>query len=194
MKMEKRLLTVQVSFRKRGEIYLENEKFEYKKDDVIIIPKNFSHTIISYQGKKSFWEYIYLKPSKIFEKFYNAESRSVIKLIREIEDRPFLKSQKEAQVLIAELNLVMDQYRKKEYEYKNSIDGLLLALLMEIAKINHTDYEKPEFERKTITKNVEALSVALDYIEKNFEKDLRISDVSRAAYVSETYLRKLLKI
>lgn len=86
---------------------------------------------------------IYLfKTVEDFEKFYNAESRSVIKLIREIEDRPFLKSQKEAQVLIAELNLVMDQYRKKEYEYKNSIDGLLLALLMEIAKINHTDYER----------------------------------------------------
>lgn len=174
-----------------GEIYLDDEKFEYKKDDIVIIPKNFSHAIISHPGKKSFWEYIYLKPSNIFGKFYNVESRSVVKLIEEIEERSFLKSQKDAQVLIAELNLVMDQYRRKEYEYKHSIDGLLLALLMEIARINHTDQEKPEFERKTISKKLEVLSTALDYIEKNFAKDLRISDISRAAYVSETYLRKL---
>lgn len=174
-----------------GEIYFEHEKFEYKKDDVLIIPRNFSHTIISHSGEKSFWEYIYLKPSVLLEKVYNAETRKKMKLLEEIEYRPFLKSKKDAGVLITELDLIMDQYRRKEYEYKISIDGLLLALLLEIARINHKDHEKPEFEKKTNPEKVEVLGVALDYIEENFAKDLRISDISQAAYVSETYLRKL---
>lgn len=174
-----------------GEIYLDNRRFQYEKDDVIVIPRNFPHAIINYPGEKSFWEYIYLKPSILFEKICNAESRKKMKLLEEVEHRPFLKSKKDAQMLISELDLIMDQYRRKEYEYKTSVDGLLLALLLEIARINYKDYEKPEFERKTNPKKVEVLSAALDYIEENFAKDLRIFDIAQAAYVSETYLRRL---
>ena len=174
-----------------GIVYIDNEKFEYKKDDVLVVPKNFSHAIYCCPGEKSFWESIYLKPSAIFERFPGMEPRKKEKLLEEIEYRPFFKTKKEAQVLVSELDLIMDQYRMKEYEYKNCTNGLLAALLIEISKINHKDLEIPEFERKISPKKVETLSVALDYIEENFAKDLRISDIAQASYVSETYLRRL---
>ena len=174
-----------------GDVYIDHERFEYQKDDIIVIPRNFSHTIISYPGEKSLWECIYLNPSLFWENCNNVEARKKTKLLEEIEYRPFMKSKKDAEILITELNLIMNQLRVKEYEYKNCIEGLLLALFIEIARINHKDKAKPEFEKKFSPKKVETLSVALDYIEENFAKDLRISEISQAAYVSETYLRRL---
>lgn len=174
-----------------GEIYIDNERFEYKKDDIIVIPKNFSHAIINHPGEKSFWECIYLKPSAFLEKIHHVELRKRTKLLEEVEHCPFLKSTKDAEMLKMELDLIMNQYRVKEYEYRTCIDGLLLALLIEIARINLKDNAKPEFEKKVSPKKVETISVALDYIEENFAKDLRISDIAQAAYVSETCLRRL---
>lgn len=174
-----------------GEIYFDNVRFDYKKDDVIVIPKNFSHTICSYPGEKCFWEYIYLKPSVILDRFYEMEARKKEKLLEEMEQRPFLKTKKEARMLVSELDLVMEQCRTREYEWRNCINGLLIALLIEIAKLNHRDHIKPEFEKKVSPKKVETLSAALEYIEENFAQDLRISDIAQAAYVSETYLRRL---
>ena len=174
-----------------GDVYIDHERFEYQKDDVIVIPRNFSHTIISHPGEKSLWECIYLNPSLFWENCNNVEARKKTKLLEEIEYRPFMKSKKDAEILITELNLIMNQLRVKEYEYKNCIEGLLLALFIEIARINHKDQAKPEFEKKISPKKVETLSAALDYIEENFAKDLRISEISQAAYVSETYLRRL---
>lgn len=174
-----------------GFVCIDDKRVTYQKDDVLVIPKNFSHAIYSCPEEKSFWEYIYIKPSAVFEWFQEIDVRKKEKLLEEIEYRPFLKSKKEVQTLVTELDLIMDQYRLKEYEYKNCTNGLLTALLVEISRINHLDLEKPEYEKKVSPKKVETLSWALDYIEENFAKDLRISDIAQASYVSETYLRKI---
>lgn len=174
-----------------GEVIIDDNKFTYKQDDVIVIPRNFSHAIIANPGEKSFWEYIYVNPNIFLEKIYKTENRKREWLIEEVEARAFIKSKEHVPALFAEINLIMEQCRRREYEFRKSISGLIFTLFIEIARINHKEWQKPEFDKELNPQKVEILGTALEYIEENFAKDLRITDVARAAFVSETCLRRL---
>lgn len=185
------LMEIGICRRGTGKIIIDKKRYLYNRDDVIVIPRNFSHTIVSDPGEKSFWEFIYVKPAAFLEKVYKNQVRNRERFIEEIENRPFVKKKGEAPNISTEINLIMDQFRVKEYEYQNCIKGLVFALLMEIIKINHKDYDKPEFNKKVTLKKEDTLGKALEYIEENYAKNLHISDIAQAAFVSETYLRRL---
>lgn len=174
-----------------GEIILDKKRYPYKKGDVTVVPKNFPHATVNKRGEKSFWEYIYIRPSVFLEKIYKGEVRKRKKVTEELEYRPFIKGQIEVPGLAAEINLIMDQLRMQEYEYRSCVKGLLFALIMEIVKINHLDNEKPKFGQKSSPQKEEIIGKALEFIEENYTKDLRISDIAQASFVSETYLRRL---
>ena len=174
-----------------GKILINDEEHSYKQDDVIVIPRNYAHAIIVNPGEKSFWEYIYVKPAGFFEKMEQTDARKKALLEEAIESRAFIKRKEDASTLYSEINLIMDQYRRREYEYKNSVGGLVFAMLIEIARINRKMCQKPEFERQLSFHEVEAFGNALEFIEANFAKDLRTIDIAKAVFVSESYLRKL---
>lgn len=174
----------------KGEVNLDGKWYPYKSGDIMVIPQNYPHTINSH-GEKSFWEYIYIKPSAFFEKAYKEDLRKKKRSIEGVEERPFFKKRENVPDLEAEINLLMNQARIQAHGYKECMKGLLFALLMEIIKINHIDCDKPEMKERQSPQKVKALALAFEYIEENFSKELRISDIANAAFVSETYLRRL---
>ena len=174
-----------------GEMVLDKKRYPYKEGDVTVVPKNFPHAIVNKPGEKSYWEYLYIRPSVFLEKIYKGEVRKRKKITEELEYRPFIKGQNEVPALASEINLIMDQLRMQEYEYRSCVKGLLFALIMEIVKINHLYNEKPEFSHKYSPQKEEIIGKALEFIEENYRKDLRISDIAQASFVSETYLRRL---
>lgn len=174
-----------------GEIILDKKRYPYKKGDVLVLPKNYRHAIISEKNEKSFWEYIYINSSGFLEKMCMNETRKKERFAKAAEQRAFVKSREDVPGLAAEIDLIMNQFRVREYEYQNCIKGLLYALLMEIIKINHQDSEKPEYDEKPGLEKVKIIEAAMEFIEENYRKDLRISDIAEATFVSETYLRRL---
>ena len=174
-----------------GEVVLDKKRYPYKKGAVMVVPQNYPHEIYSTHGEESFWESIYIKPSVFLEKVYKKDARKSNRYAQEAESRPFLKEREEILPLVTEINLVMDQVRVQAYGYRECIKGLLFALLMEIIKINHMDKEKPEYGEKYSPQKEKKLAKALEYMEANYRKNLRVLDIAQAAYVSETYLRRL---
>ena len=174
-----------------GNVILDKKSYPFKEGDVLVVPRNYPHNIINTPGEKAFWESIYIKPSVFLAEVYREESRKCKKYIEEAEQRPFVKSRTEVPNLSEEINLLMNQLRVKDYQYHNCIRGLLFAMLMEIIKINHRDYEDPESKTVYSQRRVKTLGKALEFIEENYWKDLRISEIAQAAFVSETCLRRL---
>lgn len=174
-----------------GDVILDKKRYPYKKGSVLVIPQNYPHAVYSTPEEKSFWEYIYIKPSAFLDKIYKKDARKRNRYAEEIENRPFLKEREEILPFVTEVNLIMDQIRVQAYGYRDCIRGLVYALLMEIIKINHLDKEKPEYGEKYRPQKEKKLAKALEYMEENYQKDLRINDIAQAAYVSETYLRRL---
>lgn len=192
-----------------GEIVFDQKRYPYRKGDVTVIPQNYPHRVHSLGGEKSFWEYIYIKPAVFLEKVCKGEMRKRNRYREEAEYRPFIKRREDGACLTAEIDLIMDQFRVRDYGYRDCVKGLVFALLMEIVKLNHIDNEKPEFDtqrqrgkvgeffepghldRLEFKEKYNNLSLAMKYIEENYERELRIQDIAQAAFVSETYLRRL---
>ena len=174
-----------------GEVIIDEKRYTYKKDDMIVIPRNFPHLIAADPEEKSFWEYIYVKPNTLVENIYQADKRKKDWFMENVEPRAFLKSKEDEPELFAEINLIMDQCRRRGYQFRKSVNGLLFVLFIEIIRINQKECEKPEYSKELNAQKVEILGAALEYIEVNFAKDLRTGDIARSLYVSETCLRRL---
>ena len=102
-----------------GEIRIDQKYFSYQEGTVIVVPRNCSHAVMPNFEEESVWEYLYIKPVDFFEKAYPLEVRKRDQIVEETEERPLVKSKEDARFLAAELNLIMDQYRIREYGYKN---------------------------------------------------------------------------
>lgn len=174
-----------------GTILFKHRKCAYSEGTVIVVPENYPHNIINVCKEKSFWEFIYLNPTEFLNEYY--EKREVEKFIAKI-NRNYLKMQKDElkiTLFVRELECLMDQIRIQDYGYKNCIKGLILTLLMEIVKINCSEMNEQEYKEVTNFDKFSKLKTALSYVENNYSKEIRVSDIAQAAYVSESYLRKI---
>lgn len=174
-----------------GTVMLKNKKCTYSEGTVIIVPANYPHNIISTSKEKCFWEFIYLNPIEFLSEYY--EKREVERFITKI-NRTHLKMQKDelkATLFVRELECLMDQIRIQDYGYKNCIKGLILTLLMEIVKISNAEMNEQEDKEITNFDKFSKLKTALSYVENNYSREIKVSDIAQAAYVSESYLRKI---
>lgn len=69
----------------------------------------------------------------------------------------------------------------------NQVKCLLLALLLEIAKMNANETEN----RTGLEKYQPMISVALDYISDNYAQEIRIQDLAKLCHISETHFRRV---
>lgn len=173
-----------------GEIILKKQSVAYAKGTIMVIPPNYPHQIISTLGEKSFWEFIYVNP-KEFLNYYYMEERGREKLINKLYNQPILKTKKEIPLFERELDCLMDQIRIQEYGYKACVRGLIFTLLMEIVKVSCMEiYEEAPKYKGSRTK-LEKLKKAMNFVEEHYAEEIKISDIAKSTYISETYLRKI---
>ena len=171
-----------------GNIILKNQEFDYADGTLIVIPPNYSHRIVSTK-EKCFWEFIYLNPAEFLSDYM--ESWKVKELVGKISSRPIVKRQSEISLFARELDCLMDQIRIQESGYKNCIKGLIYTLFMEIIKVNSQAFYDEEPVCKGKQDKLEKLQKAMCYVEEHYAEEIKVSDIAEAAYISETYLRKL---
>lgn len=172
-----------------GTFVVEEKKIHYSKDMISIIPANYPHNIVSTSGEKSFWEFVYINPKEFLKEHF--EKREIERMIKKINTRAILQKKEEIPLFSREIECLMDQIRIKDYGYKNCVKGLIFTLLMEIIKINAQDYWIEEPEKKIDRDKLEKLKRALAYVDENYAEEIKVGDIAEAAYISESYLRKI---
>lgn len=186
------LLEVAICRWGKGTVVFDNDEISYEDGTVIVVPTDYPHSIKNMQDQKSYWEFMYINPTQFLATQYNLDKREVEKLVNRIEQRPLLFSAEKMPIFAQELECIMNQTREQGYGYKNCIKGLAYALLMEIIKINSTNTCNEQQEMITIdVETNEKIKLAIKYIDENYHKEIRMADISDAAYISESYLRKL---
>lgn len=175
-----------------GKVVFDTKEYTYTEGTIIIIPKNYPHNTINVPGEKSFWEYIYINPTDFLMDEYGYSRREAEKKVAKIEQRPIQILAEKVPILKKELDCIMDQVRQQGYGYRKCIKGLVYAILMEIIKINW-NYGNNHMDSSNISgiEKSDKLKLATDYINEHYADVIKISDISDAAYISESYLRRL---
>lgn len=182
------LLEIGVCRKGKGEILTERQKLSYSEGTIVVIPTNEVHMIRSTQDD-DFWEYIYIHPESVIAQVNDLRrDRNLMKYL--VGNQVIVKSKEEALFLSDEIELLMNQMRVKEYGYCQCVWGLAYTILMEIIKINHEMNNKQNELGIQDIKSVTNITRALDYVDVHFNEDIHTKDIAKAAYVSESFLRK----
>lgn len=186
-----------------GRIFSKGEEISYSPGTIVIFPKNHSHLIVSNPHTICFWEFIYVNPVEFLQNISFLKKQELSRYILQIESKAVIRQPKEFLLFERELDCLMDQIRTAEHGYRNCIRGLLFTLFMELVKLHaEQGMPKPSHALKLrMEKEAEAIGegsekagrieLAVVFVEENYMKDLKVSDIAEAAYMSESYLRRL---
>lgn len=176
-----------------GEMVMNGIVIPYSPGMLTVIPKNYPHTTISRPNTKSYWEYLFLEPKMILEDMYPNQrmfARKIEKLVSDGEQH-YIKGENEDMAGIVRVILEECRYRKR---YSGEcIKGLLLSLMMAIARQGNIQELIQENEGKTSQQHagIYHISNALDCIGKRYMENIKMRTLADSCNLSETHFRRL---
>ncbi len=173
-----------------GTLSLENTKHEFQGGMFSIIPRNFPHTTNSKLNTISSWEYLFLDVSSIISQFHQANPiLSDKKLSRQINKKASFLSEKDYPFTGQLIRRLLALAKEHPVYYKEEADGLLSALMMEIARMNQSDtLESGEHEADKLTA---LLLNVVDYISIHYPDNISVKDLADRCFITENHFRKV---
>lgn len=187
------LMEIGVCHEGHGDMGFEEGLIAYRPGTITVIPQSMPHTTISEEGKKSFWEYLFLNPALIVKEIYHDDELFQRQVLMELNKTHLMLSQESCPQLSQMIGLLIYEMEHKEKHYKRVTKSLAEALVMELYRL--CTREKSEQHTIEISKNGGVqLKEALDYVSKNYmDSSLRIETLARLCGLSETHFRRVFK-
>ncbi len=170
-----------------GEIILDEESIPYKPGMFTVIPKNYPHNTNSTGFALSRWEYIFIDVETFLREIYRDNQIYADDLIAIVNNRAWVADEAEYHETADLIRSIMEEMRYKKDFYVESVRGMILSLLMNVARMNHRG---PGKMRKQSV-GVSRMTVALHYIGKHYAEDLTIGDLAAVSHMSETHFRRV---
>lgn len=168
-----------------GDLVIEDDSYRFSGQMIACIPANFLHVTRSDQGVVAYWEYIYINPSEIL-KNCDKTPQEIRGILEAVNDRAFFIRAQENPILVTLVHAIFDEMRYKGEYHQECVRGVVYALLFEIARFNGKNINR------TLGRNGSLqLEKAIDYVEKNYFNNFRISDLAAVCHMSETHFRRI---
>ncbi len=120
-----------------GVMELDEQTVPYRPDMFTVIPRNFPHNTNSDNFSLSRWEYLFIDVEAFLREMYGDDSLYTDNLSMVINNRAWAEDTSKYPELAALIKSIMDEMRYKKEFYVDSVRGLLLSLLINIARMNH---------------------------------------------------------
>lgn len=170
-----------------GVIILGKNEKSYEAGSVTVIPKNYPHHTVGKDENIQKWEYLYVDYEPFLKRVF---SRPVIvsKLVQRLQSRTFVTSEREKSEIPQLVRMILDEMRYKREFYQENVQAYLLSLLLSIIRLNPTD---PVTDVKLGEERyLEYIMDVLDFIEKNYQEDIRLEQMVQVSHMSETHFRR----
>ncbi len=164
-----------------GEIILQDRKVQFEKGTCTIIPRNVMHSTESVEP--CHWGFLFIDEELLLD-FFSTKNETKVKFA--VTEAIFLNL-KENEIIVKTIAEIFNKYDEKLNYYKEKIMALSYFAVLEMNSL-------PKFgEDYLLDKNEEEMLKALKYIDRNFEEDIKISDIAKVCNMSEPYFRKKFK-
>lgn len=175
-----------------GTMYLAEEEQEYRAGTITVIPKNFLHHTRGKGDKVNRWEYLFVDVERFLNEIFADKPGYAKSLIKNLQSSMYLLHQDEFAEVGQLLHLILEEMREKNEFYRESVRGLLLSLLLKIARVNAArGGETMPVEQKMADGNRGSIVEALDYIENHYNEEIKVGELAQAVHMSETHFRRI---
>lgn len=165
------------------------EKIPYGSNTFTVIPRGIPHMTGSSDQIGYSWEYLFIDANGFLTDVYKDNPHLANQLIARINRQPHLAragDQKENAALIRKILGVM---REQKELYLEEARGLVLALLIRLARWNRITPQNEEYAYRAGSNTV--ISPALDYINREPDHSFKIEELARMCHISETHFRRV---
>lgn len=171
-----------------GTLTFDEEERSYQDEMFTLIPKFYPHTTNSNENKMCFWEYLFFDVEKIIRESYPDNQYMTERLIGRINKNAHLISVKKEPRIAELISVLMEVMRTKKEFYLEEAKAVVLALLIEIARYNKGQEEEEEVQMVRLN---DAIMPAVNYIQNNYMKNIKIAELAVICHISETHFRRV---
>ena len=170
-----------------GDLILQDSRYEFKEGMFSFIPKNYPHNTKSQGDSISYWEYLFIDAEGFLHERYPDKPLMYNKHISRINQRALFVNKDENPYASNIILAIIDEMKNKREFYKECVKGLVFSLLIELSRMNPPDEVDKCHESVSCTR----LEVALDFINQNYKRNIRIQELSEICHMSETHFRRI---
>lgn len=170
-----------------GEVILDEDSVPYSADMFTIIPKNFPHNTESENFSLSRWEFLFIDVDAFLREVYRDNHIFVEDIAAVINNRAWAVEACGYPETAGLICAIMEEMRYKKEFYAESVKGMILSLLMNVARMNHTVSNKVRKQ----SSGVSQMSFALHHIGKHYAEEMTIGDLAAISHMSETHFRRV---
>ncbi len=170
----------------KGRLIIEDRTYHYGDDMFSFIPANIPHVTISEPGNICKWEFLFVDINEFIKNEMKTMRLETEDVIRIINKRGTIKSLRHHEKMGLIIRGIIEECRQEGPYYKESIKGHLMALVIEALRLD--EEREGAKSKRPLPKYIRE---AIDYIDNNFEQDLKISDVAVNSSISESHFRRM---
>ncbi len=170
-----------------GEIIFDGKAIPYKTGNFTIIPINFPHTTISKGNRYCHWEYIFCEPVELLGTAFAKDPVFVEKTVRQINSKAHFGHEKDYPELCGLIKSIIKEMEQKKPYYSEKIVMLSSTLLLETIRVNGAVGKNEAFAYKDMS----LISEVIEYIDKNYNLQLRVKELAEICKMSETNFRRV---
>lgn len=170
-----------------GELALGDARVSFGPGTVTVIPPNVPHAVLG--GGEGSWKYLFFNPEELLGEFYPDNPLFARKILEIIYRKERHYEAGSTGRLASVINMIADESAGRGNYSGEYVRGLLLSLLMHVAREGAEDAKEPDAAASH--GGLMQLSAALDYIGKNYAQQIKVNELAAACNLSETHFRRL---
>ncbi len=168
-----------------GDLVIEDDTYRFDAGMISCIPANYLHVTKSDANVRAFWEYIYISPEDIVRQ-WGKSTQETRQIMDAVGRKSFFVRVEECPAIAALIRAIFVEMQHRSAHYRECVRGMAYALLFEIARFN--DMGEGQSAGKSISLQ---LGSAIEYVDKNYPNNFKISDLANECHMSETHFRRI---
>ena len=168
-----------------GDLVIEDDTYRFDAGMISCIPANYLHVTKSDANVRAFWEYIYISPEDIVRQ-WGKSTQETRQIMDAVGRKSFFVKVEECPAIAALIRAIFVEMQHRSAHYRECVRGMAYALLFEIARFN--DMGEEQSAGKSISLQ---LGSAIEYVDKNYPNNFKISDLANECHMSETHFRRI---
>lgn len=170
-----------------GILAFQGEERAFHAGDVTVIAGDVLHTTWSDPGTASKWSYLHLDPMELERPFFPPEAiPNTGQLQQVLQGHYYILSPEEHPHIQELVRAILREMEEKQMNYRVSVRGLILALLIELMRINAR-------EGNTNIAGTIPVAPALEYVNEHYMEDFPIETLAELCGMSQSHFRKIFK-
>jgi len=175
-----------------------DKKVEFKEGDVTFIPRNVPHTTYSTKGTASRWSYIFLDIEEMLKSVLSSAWNNFSMSLEVLANYNYIFNEEQHPHICQLVHQIVRELSEKLPGYQLSVRGLVMALFIEMMRIEHifagggavsgaleTLEEKNDLEEGLV------ITPALKYIDENYMQQFPVEYLADVCHLSPTHFRRV---